>query len=478
MKTLSLRDPSGCVFTVGDTVYRALADTYEPCYEMLIQSGLYSRLVSEKLLIPHVEVDDNLEIVTRANDTKNAPRTASQDNWLRQRIIRPERVAFISYPYEWCFGQLKEAALATLAVQKISLEYGMSLKDASAYNVQFHKGNALLLDTGSFEPYPTDKPWIAYSQFVRHFLAPLVIMSRCSPETNKLLLSCTDGLPLELVCEMLPWHTWLNPSLAAHLLGNKMAKQASQKKNAKSEAGIALPKAHLIALLDDLENTINKLQVKSKRSTWSHYYQDNSYSDESAQHKVNLVSDFIEKTNPKSIWDMGANNGYFSKLCADKGINTISMDADIRCVEDNYCNAVNSEQKNLLPLFLDLTVPTPSAGWSNKERLGLAARGPADLILALALVHHLAIAQNIPLKEIAAFFAQLGKNLIIEFVPKSDVQVQRMLALREDIFDKYDERSFEEYFSRYFIIEEKQKILGCNRVMYRMQARIAARTVD
>lgn len=471
MKTLSLRDPSGCVFTVGETIYRALAEAYEPSYEMLMQSGLYTQLVSEELLIPHVEVDDNLEIVTRANNIKNASRTASQDNWLRQRIIKPERVAFISYPYEWCFGQLKEAAIATLKVQRICLQYGMSLKDASAYNVQFHKGRALLLDTGSFEPYPQDKPWIAYSQFVRHFLAPLVLMAKCSPEMNKLLLSCTDGLPIELVCDMLPWHTWLNPSLVAHLMGNKMARQASQKKNARSEAGVVLPKSHLLALLDDLENTIEKLNVKAKRSTWSHYYQDNSYSDDSAKHKEDTVCAFIDNINPKSVWDMGANNGYFSKLCADKGISTISMDADIRCVEDNYNKAADVRQKNLLPLFLDLTVPTPSAGWSNKERLGLAARGPADLMLALALVHHLAIAQNIPLKEIAAYFAQLGKNLIIEFVPKSDVQVQRMLALREDIFDKYDERSFEEYFSRYFVIEEKQKLVGCNRVMYRMRTK-------
>ncbi len=471
MKTLSLRDPSGCVFTVGDTIYRALRDDYEPSYEMLMQSGLYDKLVYQGLLIPHVEVDDKLEIVARADQAKVAPRTVSQDNWLRSRIIMPERVEFISYPYEWCFSQLKAAALATLRAERFSLEFNMSLKDASAYNIQFHKGRALLIDTGSFEHYREGKPWVAYSQFIRHFLAPLTLMAKCSPEMNKLALSYTDGIPIELACELLPWHTWLNPSLAVHLLGNKMARKASQDKKAATEANIRMPKENLIALLDDLESLIDRLTLKSKRSTWSHYYQDNSYSSEAASSKEKLVSDWVDELNPKSVWDIGANNGYFSKLCADKNIFTMSLDADIRCVEDNFCNAQAENQNNLMPLVLDLTVPTPSAGWSNKERLGLASRGPAELILALALVHHLAIAQNIPLKEVAAYFAELGQNLIIEFVPKDDVQVQRLLALRDDVFDKYDQRCFEEYFSRSFDIVKKQNISDSGRVLYLMQVK-------
>ena len=471
MKTLSLRDPSGCVFTVGDTIYRALREDYEPSYEMLMQSGLYDKLVYHGLLNPHVEVDDKLEIVARADQAKVAPRTASQDNWLRSRIIKPERVEFISYPYEWCFSQLKAAAIATLRAQRLSLEFDMSLKDASAYNIQFHRGRALLIDTGSFEPYRHGKPWIAYSQFVRHFLAPLTLMVKCSPEMNKLALSYTDGIPIELACELLPWHTWLNPSLAVHLLGNKMARKASQDKRAGTEANIKMPKEHLLALLDDLESLIERMTLKTKRSTWSHYYQDNSYSKIAASSKEEIVTQFVDEINPYSVWDIGANNGYFSKLCADKGIFTISLDADIRCVEDNFQNAQAENQNNLMPLVFDLTVPTPSAGWSNKERQGLALRGPAELILALALVHHLAIAQNIPLKEIAAYFSELGQNLVIEFVPKDDVQVQRLLALRDDVFERYDQRSFEEYFSRYFDIVKKQTVADSQRVLYLMRAK-------
>jgi len=180
------------------------------------------------------------------------------------------------------------------------------------------------------------------------------------------------------------------------------------------------------------------------------------------------VERFLESLKPATVWDIGANNGYFSRLCAQGGALTISMDADIRCVEDNYQNNKKAGFKNLLPLVVDMTVPPPPSGWSNKERMDLTSRGPTDVTLALALVHHLAIAQNIPLKEIAAFMAGFGQNLIIEFVPKSDVQVQRLLAHSEDIFDKYNQQKFEEYFSRYFKIEERHEIAGCNRVLYRM----------
>ncbi len=473
MRTLSLRDPSGCVFTLNGQILRALDRTYEPHYNQLMQSGLYKALTERNLLIPHEEIEDVVHYVDELVPLA-VSRTESQNIWLQSRIIKPERVAFISYPYEWCFGQLKDAALATLEVQRVALSYGMSLKDASAYNIQFHNGTPLLLDTGSFETYLDDTPWIAYSQFIRHFLAPLAVMSRCSVEMNKLLLCYTDGLPVELATELLPWSTWLNPSLVTHLMGNNLARRAQFQKKAvgttssDSVAKIRMPRAHLLAVLDDMTATIDNLKIKTKQTEWNNYYEDNSYSELSASDKRETVSRFLESLKPSTVWDIGSNNGYFSRLAAQSGATTISMDADIRCVEDNYQNNKKAGFKNLLPLVVDMTVPPPPSGWSNKERMDLTSRGPADVSLALALVHHLAIAQNIPLKEIASCMAGFGQNLIIEFVPKHDVQVQRLLAHREDIFSKYTQSKFEEYFSRYFKIDERHQIEGCDRVLYRM----------
>lgn len=473
MKTLSLRDPSGCVFTLNGQVLRAIGKTYEPHYDQLMQSGLYEVLTARRLLIKHVELDNTLELVAEMTPP-TVSRSESQDLWLRSRIIKPEFVPFISYPYEWCFSQLKDAALATLEVQRVALQHGMSLKDASAYNIQFHNDSPVLLDTGSFEIYVEDRPWIAYSQFIRHFLAPLAVMSYCSLEMNKLLLCYTDGLPLELVTDLLPWKAWLNPSLATHLMGSNLArrsqfrKKESHKTSFVSPAKIRLPRAHLLALLDDLSNTIENLKPKTRQTEWNNYYQDNSYSDQSASDKHSTVVRFLESLKPSVAWDIGANNGYFSRLCAERGAMTISMDADVRCVEDNYQNNKKAGFKNLLPLVVDLTVPPPPSGWSNKERMDLPSRGPADVTLALALVHHLAIAQNIPLKEIAACMASFGKTLIIEFVPKNDIQVQRLLANREDIFTDYTTQKFEDCFSEYFKIEERHEIIGCDRILYQM----------
>lgn len=467
MRTLSLRDPSGCVINVNGQIIRALGRTYEPHYLQLMQSGLYETLTQRQLLIPHQEIDDVSSFLERS--LSRCDLDNSQAVLLRHRVIKPDVVPFISYPYEWCFGQLKDAALATLEIQRVALAHGMSLKDASAYNIQFYNGKPLLLDTGSFETYHDGTPWIAYSQFIRHFLAPLTVMSRCSLEMSKLLLCYTDGFPVELTTELLPWTTWLNPSLASHLMGSALARRAQiQKKSTTESSKLRMPQTHLMALLDGLTETVENLKIKAKRTEWNNYYQDNSYSEESANDKRATVERFIDSLNVKTVWDMGANNGYFSRLCAEKGALTISTDADIRCVEDNYQNSKANNFKNLLPLVVDMTVPPPSAGWSNKERMDLKSRGPADLTLALALVHHLAIAQNIPLGEVAACLAGFSRNLVIEFVPKSDVQVQRLLANREDIFTEYTDQGFEDNFSRHFNIDERHEIAGCDRVFYRM----------
>lgn len=503
MKTISLRDPSNCVFVVGGEIYRSLDQAYLPSYHMLMQSGLYKVLSEKGLLVSHEEVDETqigpalviegLSSAAGGNGDKakrgsalNAMHedlkgTASELGWLKNKVLKPERIPFISYPYEWSFSQLKDAALATLEIEKIALEHGMTLKDASAYNMQFHKGKPLLLDTGSFDAYREGRPWIAYSQFLRHFLAPLVLMAKVNPELNKMLLCYSDGLPLPLVRSLMPWYKFLNVSLATHILGNTMVQKSESKRihdeAAKSSEQIAsepatvkMPKQHLLAIIDDLERLIKGLSLPRRATTWSDYYQDNSYSKEAADDKKATVERFIATAAPRDIWDLGANNGLYSRLAASTGAMVVSMDLDWACVDDNYLRCCKDGMNNVLPLVVDFMVPSPAAGWSNKERQGLAQRGPADLIMALALVHHLSIGNNISLKELAARFSVLCRYLLIEFVPKSDVQVKRMLAQREDIFGKYDERSFEDYFSRYFSIEERHRIKDSGRTLYLLKS--------
>jgi len=449
----SFRDPNGFVFEEGGNLYRKVRVSYSDNFKQLTQSGLYITLVGKGLLVPHE--DSDIE-VNRTGSTF--------------KILKPARVPFISYPYEWSFSQLKAAALATLRIQKISLDYDMTLKDASAYNIQFFGSNPSLIDTLSFEKYEAGSPWVAYRQFCQHFLAPLALMAYVDLRLSRLTQSHIDGVPLDLACKLLPRRAMLNANLFMHLflhakLQNKFAGKSA---NAQSKF---LPKHALLGLIESLEAAVSSINLPKCQSDWSDYYECNSYSKETTELKLSTVQDMLEKTNPKTVFDFGANCGRYSRLAAGLGAMTISLDMDPLCVQKNYLDASSQSDNLILPLVIDLTAPTPSIGWSNNERASLIERGPCDTGLALALVHHLAIANNVPFTRIAEFFSLVCKHLIIEFVPKSDVQVERLLASRKDVFSSYNQENFEREFETFFEIIEKTPLESNGRILYLMRLR-------
>ena len=226
-----------------------------------------------------------------------------------------------------------------------------------------------------------------------------------------------------------------------------------------------------LGLIDNLKSSISKLMWKPQSTEWSNYYMDSNYPSEAFLHKKQLVSEFLDKMNPRPqcVWDLGANIGLFSRIASDKGILTISCDMDPACVEKNYLECVKKREAHLLPLLLDLTNPSPSLGWENQERISFLRRRPGDAVLALALVHHLAISNNLSFHKIAEFFDQICKWLIIEFVPKQDSQVRRLLLTREDIFPNYTQEVFEKEFCKYFTLLSKVRIRQTERTMYWMK---------
>lgn len=224
-------------------------------------------------------------------------------------------------------------------------------------------------------------------------------------------------------------------------------------------------------ILDSLERTVKGLTWRPAKTTWGDYYEATNYTDAAFSHKREIVSDAIDRIAPGSIWDLGANDGTFSRLGSDRGIDTVAFDVDPVAVEKNYRRVVERRERHLLPLLLDLTNPSARSGWAHEERESFADRGPADLVLALALVHHLAIAHNLPLPRIAEFFARIARAVVIEFVPKGDSQLQRMLATRDDIFDHYTQPDFEAAFDRWFTIEKAVPVRDAERVVYVMRRR-------
>ena len=448
----SFRDPAGFLFIEDGVLYRQVNKSGIGDYRCLMDSGLYQALIDRELLIEHTETDSAAAIEGSI-------------------LLRPRALLYISYPYEWCFEQLKDAALLTLEIQRLALDHGMTLKDASAYNIQFDGPRAIFIDTLSFEKYEEGRPWSAYRQFCQHFLAPLALGARCDIRLSKLLLAYIDGIPLDLTSQLLPKTTWFSYSLLAHIHLHAVAQRAFSRSGSKEkirDKAATLSANQMRALIQSLEAATQKQQWQPAHTEWGNYYNETNYTEGATTSKAAMVTRYLQSIPEpiKLVQDLGANNGHYSRLAAGHARLVVSQDIDPIAVSANYRIAQEAALRNILPLELDLIAPPPAIGWGNRERDSFSQRQPADVVMALALIHHLAISNNLPLERLAQFFASRGEWLIIEFVPKSDSQVEVLLATRTDIFPGYNEENFEHVFSQVFKIQEKQSIEGSERSLY------------
>jgi hypothetical protein len=450
----SFRDPSGFVYSRDGTLYRQINTSFRQRFEAFLTSGLYDELVRDGLLVPHEQV--GLEF-SATNDAC--------------AVIRPQRIPFISYPYEWSFGQLQDAASLTLEIQERALARGFTLRDSSAYNVQFQGGRPVLIDTLSLEPLEEGKAWVAYKQFCEQFLLPLTLMSRRDVRCSTLLRSYLDGIPLDLGSRLLPRRTWLSPSSVLHIHLHALAQSRYAGSAVSSAAkGRTMSRKGLLTLVKNLGGAVRGLSWRPAGTEWADYTTDNNYSETAASSKRNLVVTHLRESRPGTVWDLGANTGEYSRAAREAADLVVSFDMDPAAVERNYRRVRAEGETGILPLLLDLTNPSPAQGWAGRERLSVEERGPADAVLALALIHHLAIGHNLPLERVASYLVRLGKVLIIEFVPKSDPQVARLLLSRPDIFPGYTKEGFEKAFSRYFSIQAAARIEDSERWLYCMSA--------
>lgn len=420
-------------------------------YQALKKSGLYDKLVGQELLIPHHETS------TTQAQTKEAV-----------FVLKPTPIPVISYPFEWSFSQLKDAAVATLRIQKTAIENNMTLKDASAYNMQFLDGKPIFIDTLSFETYTAGQPWQAYGQFCRHFLAPLALMAYTDVRLSQLLREHLDGIPLDLTAKLLPKKTRLKPSLLMHIFLHARAQTAKASDHKPQSRTVT--KTSQLAIISSLERIVMKLKPKHANTEWGDYYDNTNYSDTASRHKAELIKSFAKHIPKlKTVLDMGGNDGHYSRIFSSQGIDTICADIDPVAVEWNYAQVKKHQETSMLPLLVDVTNPGGGLGWANQERATIHERFSSDLTLALALVHHLAISNNLPLGMIAKYFSRFSPYLIIEFVPKDDSQVQKLLSTRKDIFDDYSQTDFEASFKDYYNIVKQSKVSGSKRMLYLMR---------
>lgn len=386
-------------------------------------------------------------------------------------VIRPRELPLISYPYEWSFSQLREAALATLELQRRALAAGMRLKDASAYNIQFDAGRPILIDSLSFEAGNPSEPWPAYRQFCEHFLAPLALIAYRDPRCSLMLRDFIDGVPVDYAAALLPWRTRLRPGLLAHLHLHAGAQRRAQAAapTAEHRQPRRMSQTGQEAILDNLRRSVESLHW-NPRGHWVQYGIETSYSPSGAASKRAIVERMLERAGGTVVWDLGANVGTYSTIAAGNGRQVIAFDQDASSVEHHWRTLTAEARASVLPLVMDLANPSPALGWALEERRSLIERGPADIVLALALMHHLAIGNNVPLDRIASFLRRLGRWAIVEFVPKDDPMTRHLLSARRDVFPTYNIEGFHAAFSHGFRIVEEARVYESLRTIVLLEA--------
>jgi hypothetical protein len=446
------------VFEKDGTLYRQVNNIFKEDFDHFISSGCYDHLVEKQWLVFHEEIVKNF--------------TGSPD-WYK--TLKPQRVPFISYPYEWCFDMLKDAALLTLQLAEECTQFGIILKDATLFNIQWLDGKPVFIDTLSFERYDASQPWIAYRQFCESFLSPLLLMHYSHQPLQSILLVHPEGIPLSITRSLLPWrskfsfYTYLHIHMHERLASRSTGKEVHpQNSRVPGKGGFSEKKIH--RLLDSLRSLILSLQWKGDATAWDQYYEEANQRDDYVLQKKKIIIEWVsELPRPLTAVDLGANEGAFSFLLAAKNIKTIAADSDHSTINKLYQKIKKEKEKNILPLLINLANPTSATGLNNRERISFIERTNCDLGLALALVHHLAIGKNIPFEKLAELFENLADHFIIEFIPKTDKKVKFMLQQKKDIYNNYHEENFVRSFEKYFSIQKKHEIGDSGRILYMMK---------
>lgn len=441
----SYRDPSGYVYLIEDVVYRTVNPAYEKTYEWIKENGIFEKSHKNGFLIETEELRDNIpdQLVDACY------------------VLKHRRIEHLSWPYEWSFFQLKDAALLHLDFQLFLLDKNAVLVDASAYNIQFIGKKPIFIDALSIRPYKDGEYWTAYKQFCDHFLNPLLLRSVKGIPHNGIFRGNMEGVATRELNSILSLFEKMSVNMLMHVVLPAQLEEKSlenpHKAIDKAKKGRGLSKSGYRGLLGQLRRWIAKLEPRGfKKSVWGNYEQDHSYLPEEVKRKTEAIADFCKRYKPVKLMDIGCNTGFYSKAALQGGAQyVIGYDFDQKAIEYSYTRDEFPDQ--FLPLLFDAANPSPSQGWMQSEREGFIERANADALIALAFEHHLAIGKNIPLPQVVDWLLSIAPRGLIEFVPKEDDMVKRLLAIREDIFQDYSIDTFiREIESRARVINSTQ----------------------
>ena len=452
----SYRDRDGRVLYLDGEVHRLLSPRALADWEALSETAFFAELVDEG------------KVVRTETLTHPGPRlAAAADAW--GGVLRHERIRWVSYPYEWSFSMLKRAALLQLELMRRALAEGFVLKDASAYNVQWRGAKPVFIDVPSFQRLEPGEPWVGYLQFCRLFLYPLMLTAYKGVSHQSWLRGSLDGIAPDECARLFGKLDLLRPGVFADVyLQSRLQRAAADSDTSVRQEVKAsgFSSGMILNNVERLTRLVRRLEWSAARSTWSEYASEHGYDDADQRAKERFVAEALDRREWSLVWDLGSNTGAYSKMAAERADYVVAMDADHLAVERFFRELEKNGPANVLPLVVDLSDPSPGLGWRWLERRTPVDRGLPDLVLFLALVHHVVLGANVPLDELVAWLAGLSEHLLIEWVDRDDPMVGRLLLNKEDLFVDYERDNFERLLEERFEILSRRELGSGTRVLY------------
>ena len=463
----SFRDPTNRVYEIKSSgnnrgevrILRGMNESALISYRNLSSKPFFRKLINTGRIV-------KTEIVDAMDEEA---KSVLVDGWYG--VLEHKTVPFVTYPYEWTFSMLKDAALLQLYLIENSLENGWTLKDASPYNVQWIGSQPVFIDVPSFEPWIEGEPWVGYRQFCSMFLTPLMLRAHLGIDHLPLMRSYLDGIP---PAEAVKYFTGLNrfkKGVLSHIIfpakvESSITKRERDDAPAQQRKARTQSKAMVIGLVQSLSRLVRKLSINIDHTAWSQYDKTHSYQKTDFEAKKDFVLKHSSSIQSDLIWDIGCNTGTFSRISSEFCNQVISIDGDHNAVEQLYLSEKKNEKSNILPLVMNLSNVSPAQGWAGKERQAFDQRKKPALVLCLALIHHMRISANIPNTMFLQWLRSLDTNVILEFVNRDDEMIIKLLTNKKEQYEDYSLEKFISEAGQFFEINDREPLKGGKREIF------------